>query len=170
MRVLGAVLAGGKSRRFGSDKALALLDRRPLIEHVIGALAAHAEAVVVSGRDWPGLVSIADRPAGGCGPLAGLNAALRFARERGYDAVLCAPLDVHPLPEALRLLRGSFCAVLQTQWAVGRWPVALGPALDQHLASGARSIRSWLEASEALQIDDRHLGLRNLNHAEDLAR
>lgn len=169
MRVLGAVLAGGKSSRFGSDKALALLDGRMLIEHAIEALGEHAETVIVCGRSWPGLAAIDDQPLGGLGPLAGLNAALRFARGHGFDAVLCAPVDVHPLGEALGLLDGSFCAVLRTQWAVGRWPVALGPALDRHLAGGARSIRSWLEASHARYVDDTHLALRNINMADDLA-
>lgn len=168
MRILGAVLAGGRSSRFGSDKALAVLKGRPLIAHAIEALAAHADTVVCCGRDWPGLVSIPDNPAGGHGPLAGLNAALRHAAENGFDTVLCAPIDVHPLPDALRLLMGESPAVLRTQWAAGHWPAALGPALDRHLASGALSIRSWLQASEAQPVDDAHLGLRNINFVEDL--
>ncbi len=60
MRLLGAVLAGGQSRRFGSDKALALLDGRPLIAHVIAALAAQTEAVIVCGKEWGDWVP--DRP------------------------------------------------------------------------------------------------------------
>jgi len=168
MRVLGAVLAGGRSSRFGSDKALAMLEGRPLIVHAIKALAAHADTVVSCGRPWPGLVSIRDNPAGGHGPLAGLNAALRHAAENGYDTVLCAPMDVHPLPDALRLLMAESPAVLRTQWAVGHWPATLSRALDYHLASGALSIRSWLQASDAQLIDDQHLGLRNINFAEDL--
>ncbi|MBA3896663.1 MAG: NTP transferase domain-containing protein, partial [Sphingomonadaceae bacterium] len=63
--ILGAVLAGGASRRFGSDKALAMRDGRPLIAHVVDALATQVDAVVVCGRDWGGLPSIADRPAPG---------------------------------------------------------------------------------------------------------
>lgn len=168
MRILGAVLAGGRSRRFGSDKALAMLEGRPLIAHAIDALAAHADKVVSCGRPWPGLVSIPDNPAGGHGPLAGLNAALRYAIENRFDSVLCAPIDVHPLPDALKLLVSNNPSVLRKQWAVGHWPTALGPALDRHLASGALSIRSWLQASDAQLIDDHHLGLRNINFAEDL--
>ena len=33
MRILGAVLAGGASARFGSDKAMAQFAGKPLIEH-----------------------------------------------------------------------------------------------------------------------------------------
>jgi len=167
MRVLGAVLAGGRSSRFGSDKALAMLEGRPLIVHAIEALAAHADTVVSCGREWPGLVSIDDSPSGH-GPLAGLNAALRYAIEYRFDSVLCVPIDVHPLPDALKLLVSNNPTVLRTQWAIGHWPVALSPALGRHLASGTLSIRSWLQASEARLIDDAHLGLRNINFAEDL--
>ncbi|MFM2236672.1 MAG: MobA-like transferase domain, partial [Pseudomonadota bacterium] len=34
MKRLGAIIAGGKATRFGSDKAAAQLNGRPLIEHV----------------------------------------------------------------------------------------------------------------------------------------
>ena len=55
MRVLGAIIAGGQSRRFGSDKALAVIDGRPMIAHVTEALRPQVEMVAICGRDWPGL-------------------------------------------------------------------------------------------------------------------
>jgi molybdenum cofactor guanylyltransferase len=168
MRVLGAVLAGGLSSRFGSDKALAMLDGRTLLSHAVTALQAHAELVLLCGRRLPDLPWLEDRPAGAEGPLAGLNAALHLAHRSGFDAVLCAPIDVHPLAEALPLLAGVHCAVLRTQWSVGIWPAALAPALDRHLASGARSIRSWLDIAGAAMVEDADVGLRNINYAGDL--
>jgi molybdopterin-guanine dinucleotide biosynthesis protein A len=169
MRILGALLAGGQSTRFGSDKALATIGGIRLIDHAVAALRARADMVLICGRSWADLAWTEDRPAGSGGPLTGLNAALRFADERGFDAVLCAPIDVYPLPGALALLAGAQCAVLRTQWTVGLWPTALAPALDRHLATGARSIRSWLDATNAALVEDQHLQLRNINFADDLA-
>lgn len=168
MRVLGAVLAGGRSTRFGSDKALATIADKRLIEHVIDALADCADAVVICGRQWDGFVHLADRPGPGLGPLAGLNAALHFAVAERFDAVLCAPLDIYPPYAAVRLVAGRACAVLQTQWSVGLWPTGLATSLDRHLASGARSLRSWLDATNPELIDDRHLGLGNINTRDAL--
>lgn len=170
MRLLGAVLAGGRSTRFGSDKALAILDGKTLIEHAIEALSVHAEAVVSCGRAFPGIASVADRPSGGNGPLAGLNAALSLAQDRDFDAVLCAPLDVHPLSEALALLASARYAVLRTQWTIGIWPTVLASKLDHHLARGGRSFQSWIQIAGGLAIDDGNLRLRNINFRCDLDR
>src|SRR3546814_13961187 len=81
MRLLGAVLAGGRSSRFGSDKALAMLDGRTLLDHAAAALGAHVETVVICGRHVPGMTGLADRPAADMGPLGGLNAALHQDRK-----------------------------------------------------------------------------------------
>lgn len=168
MRILGAILAGGRSTRFGGDKALAILEGKTLIDRAIEALGAHAELVVSCGRTCKDTVSVADRPSGGSGPLAGLNAALHLARDSGFDAVLCAPLDVDPLPGALTLLTGAGCAVLRTQWSIGIWPAALASELDRHLAGGARSLRSWIEIADPLEVEDSQLLLRNINFRSDL--
>lgn len=168
MRILGAVLAGGRSARFGSDKALAIVEGKTLIDRAIEALSAHAELVVSCGRTLENTVSVADRPGGGSGPLAGLNAALHLARDNGFDAVLCAPLDVNPLPGALALLAGARCAVLRTQWSIGIWPAALASELDRHLAGGARSFRSWIEVAYPMEVEDSQLLLRNINFRSDL--
>lgn len=149
MRLLGAVLAGGQSRRFGSDKALAMLGGKPLIEHAIEALSAQTESVIVCGREWTDWV--ADRPEPGLGPLGGINAALHCAAERGFDAVLTVPCDTPFLPPDIGavLAAAGPAAFLENMPVIGIWPAALAPALDAHLARSAnRSVRRW-----ALLID-----------------
>ncbi len=78
---LGAILAGGRSTRMGTDKALVDLDGRPMIRVVAEALEAAGCRVVVVGRDDhpAGLQSVPDTPAGRRGPVAGLATALRTA-------------------------------------------------------------------------------------------
>ena len=171
VRVLGALLAGGKSRRFGSDKAVAMLGTRSLIAHAIDGLRSQCDGLVLCGRTWPDMVAIDDRPSSGLGPLAGLNAALRHAATAGFDAVLCVPVDVHPLPANLRrLLAGRGARVLEIQHALGFWPIGYGPALDRHLAGGNLSLRSWIASSGATFVPDGALALENVNRPEDLER
>ncbi len=164
MRILGAVLAGGRSTRFGSDKALALLDGRPLIEHAVAALAARSEAVIVCGREW-GADWVPDRPAPDLGPLGGINAALHAATQPGYDAVLTAPCDVPWLP-ALPFGQAGYAAEMPV---VGLWPARLASDLDAWLAVAKdRSVRGW--ACEA-GIPAIAVGpIPNFNTVEELAR
>ncbi|MET1128459.1 MAG: NTP transferase domain-containing protein [Thermoproteota archaeon] len=52
MRVLGLILAGGESRRFGADKLIALVNGRPSLSWVAEALAeAGAEYLLLASRD-----------------------------------------------------------------------------------------------------------------------
>jgi len=167
MRVLGAILAGGKSRRFGSDKALARYEGKCLMTHCVAALRGQVDELVVCGREWEGLMSLPDRPVADAGPLGGLNAALHHP---GFDAVLCVPVDVHPLPMDLRaMLEGSEARVLASQHAIGFWPTGLGPALEAHLARGHRAIGGWIAHSGAVRVPDAGLGLVNINRRGDLA-
>jgi molybdopterin-guanine dinucleotide biosynthesis protein A len=164
VRLLGAVLAGGESRRFGSDKALALLDGKPLIEHAMAALAAQTEAVVVIGRAG----GIADRPAPGLGPLGGINAAIHHAAANGFDAVLTCGCDVPALPAGLAelLADGGYIAEMPV---IGCWPAALADHLDRWIAeSPDHSVRGWANAAGLRRVT---LGapVANLNTPADLA-
>lgn len=78
--LMGAVLAGGSSTRMGRDKALLDFDGQPLIDRAIAALAEVCGSVVVAGPQRPGVDAIFLADAPGEGPLAGIVAALRYAR------------------------------------------------------------------------------------------
>ncbi|MGQ2935375.1 MAG: molybdenum cofactor guanylyltransferase [Sphingopyxis sp.] len=117
MKTLGAVLAGGRSSRFGSDKALAMLDGRSLLDHALAALRPHCDAVVVVGRD-----EVADWPRPDMGPLGGIAGALIYAADNGFDRVLTAPVDCVRLPGDLRTLLEPAPAFLETQPVIGLWP------------------------------------------------
>ena len=58
MRILGAIIAGGTSSRFGSDKAAAVLHGRALLDHVVASMKCHVDTLVVVGRAWPELLQV----------------------------------------------------------------------------------------------------------------
>lgn len=165
---MGAILAGGQARRFGSDKAQALYEGARLIDRVAAALAAQCDAVVVCGRDEPGFSCIPDWPQAGLGPLGGLTAALRHARTRGFTHVLSAGVDAPDLPHDLAaLLAGEGAAIVESQPVVGLWPVTALPALEAFLGGGGRSLYRCADALGARRID-LPAPLMNVNRPEDL--
>ena len=167
MRLLGAILAGGASRRFGSDKALAAIEGRPMIEHVAERLAEQCEAVVAVGRDWPGLERVEDRPAPGLGPLGGLAGALAHAEAHGFDAVLTSGCDLPGLPMNLAGRLAPPDALLKGQPTVGLWKASHAEALARYIENVEdRSIRGWAAHCGARWVE---IGaLPNINTPEDL--
>lgn len=168
-KLLGAIIAGGKARRFGRDKAAEPVGGMAMIDHVIAALEPQVDALVLCGRRWRDLPVLDDTPGGTIGPLGGLNAALHYALTHGYDGVLCAPVDVLPLPADLAAqLIGDTPAVLERQHMIGYWPATLAHALDMHLAGEHDgSLRQWFAKTNPRRIPDPP-GLRNINRPEDL--
>ncbi|MBZ9648681.1 molybdenum cofactor guanylyltransferase [Sphingobium sp. 3R8] len=167
-RILGAILAGGRSSRFGSDKALArMADGRTLIDHAMAGLAPHVATVVICGREG----GLPDRPAPDMGPLGGLNAALHHALDHGFAGVLTTGCDMPLYPAALpAALIGEGAAILKGQQLLGWWPATLSPQLDAHLAEdNNRSIHGWLARIGARMVAMPGLVLPNVNRPEDLA-
>jgi molybdenum cofactor guanylyltransferase len=169
MKLLGAILAGGQSRRFGSDKAQALLQGKALLDHVIDALLPQVDTLVIIGRTWRELATIADHPQAGGGPLFGLCASLRHGAIEGFDKVLTAGCDVLPIPAQLRDdLAGDGAAIIAGQPLLGLWPTSLAPALEAHILSQAdHSLRGWCAACLARHVESRS-ALYNMNTSADL--
>jgi molybdenum cofactor guanylyltransferase len=88
----GVILAGGKSSRMGSDKALLQLDGRPFVEHIALTLKAEFERVMLVANDpaayaFLGLEIVGDVYQD-CGPLGGIHSGLVHAD--GTDIFVCA--------------------------------------------------------------------------------
>lgn len=170
MRRLGAIIAGGKATRFGSDKAAAVLNGRPLIEHVADGLRKQVDKIIVCGRAWPGMDSVDDAPFADMGPLGGLNAALIYAQQNGFDAVVTAGCDVVPVPELPRNLPDGCAVYIDGHYLFGVWPVALAPVLDRHLRNqDDLSMRSWITLTGAQAIMSSDI-FHNLNTPLELAQ
>ncbi len=166
--MLGAILAGGQARRFGSDKAQALYGGERLIDRVSAALLTQCEALVVCGREEPGFACIPDWPEAGLGPLGGLAAALRHAGEAGFGYVLSAGVDVPDLPHDLaEMLAGDGAAIVESQPVVGLWPAEAASVLDGFLSEGGRSLYRFADHIGARRIDLPR-PLLNVNRPEDL--
>lgn len=169
MKILGAILCGGRSSRFGSDKALALVDGMALIDHVRRCLSPQVDGLLYCGREVAGESCAPDRPRPDLGPLGGINAALHYAVAQGYDAVVSVPCDTPALPHDLvARLAGPLPAYLERMPVIGFWPVTLASLLDQHIEEDARrSMHGWARHAGARAVAlDEHI--RNVNRPEDL--
>lgn len=91
MKWSAAILAGGKSSRFGQNKALYIYRDKPLIQWVIESLTAASEKFVIANQplDLPLPIYVDIKPH--FGSLSGIHAALSYAK---YDWVAIAACDM----------------------------------------------------------------------------
>jgi molybdenum cofactor guanylyltransferase len=171
MRVLGAILAGGKATRFGSDKAVAVLAGRPLIEHVASALMAQCDELIVVGRTQNGYHCVDDRPSPDMGPLAGLAGALAYASNSGFTHVLSVGVDAPGISGDLRAMLGAAPAYVVNQPVIGYWPVGALALLDDILASNERhSMRHFTErlGARGVTLENPPVNINTTADLEDL--
>jgi molybdenum cofactor guanylyltransferase len=169
--VLGIVLAGGRSRRFGRDKLMEQFDGRPLLHHpVLRLLDVCDRVVVVIGVD----IEEPPMPAGASvkfardstadeGPLRGLAAGLEIA-DATWAVVAGGDMpDLHPpvLREMLRAARetAAVAVVLSDGGEARPLPcvVRTEPAADAVavlLGSGRRRLRDLLSAVRTVVVDE----------------
>jgi len=190
VKVVGLVLAGGRSSRFGREKASADVGGRPMIAWVLDVLAADCLEVAVSAKpgsqasafaDRMGCVTLADEGADPQGPLAGVRAGLAWARTKGADALATAPCDTPFLPAGL-------VATLASDWSPGDgarvavspagieplcalWPVAALDLIDETLSAGRHPpIRRVLEQLRMAAVEFADpAAFANLNTPADYA-
>lgn len=162
--VVGAVLAGGLSRRMGGgDKTLRLLGGRPILDHVIDRFAPQCATLVINANGDPARLArfrlpvVADTVEGHPGPLAGILAALDWTATHKPEAELVAtvPGDCPFMPRDLvdRLVRtraegGVEIALAasgeRTHPVAGLWPVALRADLRRALVEeGMRKVDAF---------------------------
>ena len=166
--ILGVVLAGGQSTRFGSDKALAELGGHTLLNRAFDTLTGFCELVVIAGRDTGPGHCIPDWPRAAMGPLAGIAAGLHLARDEGYASVLTIGVDSIGLPENLLERLSPAPAYVESQPVIGHWPAGAVDAIETLLLADRK--HSMLAFAEALGATPVKIGVKpaNINTPADL--
>jgi molybdopterin-guanine dinucleotide biosynthesis protein A len=170
---LGAILAGGASRRFGAPKALAEVGGRRIVERVRDAVAVAVRDVVLVANE-PALFADLHLPTRGdrvpgLGALAGIDTALRWAMEMGRPGALCVACDMPFVSPALlreiamRAAAGDADAVVpESGGRRGMEPLCAWysvrslPAVERALASDDRALAALVGAvrAERISIED----------------
>ncbi len=152
--ILGVVLAGGQSTRFGSDKALAELDGQTLLARAVATLSQWCDAVVIAGRTHGPAPCIADWPAAQMGPLGGIAAGLDHAAKHGFASVLSCGVDSVDLPENLLAVLTPPSAYLASQPVIGHWNVEAAAAVKALLQSeGRHSMLAFAKSVDARAVE-----------------
>ncbi len=180
-----AVLAGGRSTRFGRDKAGAPYHGRPLARWVLESLHEADDRFVVANRPYAylGVPAVRDRVPG-AGPLAGLHAALLHARHPWVAVAACDLPGLTPAYWRLLLTQAWACQAVVVDWPHGGLePLAALyhrralTTVAARLAAGAFSLHGLVR-----QLDTRFVPVRrarlvgsarvlvNLNRPHDLQR
>jgi molybdopterin-guanine dinucleotide biosynthesis protein A len=185
----GVILAGGLSRRMGGgDKCLLPLGGRPVLAHVIERLRPQVTDLALNANGDStrfarfGLDVVADDTADFAGPLAGILAAMDWAKRNHLAAaVLTVPGDTPFLPRdlAVRLAAAGVPALARSGGrihpVVGLWPLALAEGLRNALrVEGIRKVEDWTRRLAPAVVDFEAAGsidpFFNINTPEDLAR
>lgn len=193
--ILGMVLAGGRSSRFGGDKALARLGGQSLlaravrrIEPQVAGLAINANAPSAE-SGATGLPLLADRIPGHAGPLAGILSGLLWAQGVAPEAasLVTVAVDTPFFPEDLvaRLAAGRTApdrpamaaSASGTHPTFALWPLSLAPVLAGYVESGGRKLHDFMRDEAAAIVAFPEVSLPggtadpffNINRREDLA-
>lgn len=190
-RNVGAVLAGGRGRRVGGDKALLEVGGRTLARRAVDALVhSGLEPVLVLRADQPapaeaGAIPVLRDEVADAGPLAGLHALLRWLPEEWALVVACDQPFL--APELLRGLleqpRAGIDAVVGRATELqdplpGLYRRNCLPVVERMLARGERDLKGLLASVRLREVpvellrgwDPQLVSYVNVNTPEELAR
>jgi molybdenum cofactor guanylyltransferase len=172
-RLTGALLVGGASRRFGSPKALALLDGETLAERGHRVLAEACDEVIVVGKSGDRLelpFEVLDDGSPVRAAIIGVAAALRLAEN---EIVAVLPTDMPWVTAGvLRLLAagaaGIDAAVPPTGPLPGIYRRTALPVLERRIERGELALHRALGELTACTVDIGAAYLGNVNTPDDL--
>ena len=187
--VLPVILAGGKSRRFGADKAVAKLGDKSLIDYTINKLEPKfAEILVITNNPIQvsknNIFFIKDTMSGQLGPLVGILSAMEWVKnnDKNYEWIISFPCDTPFFEEkiidkVINSQKSSDKKLLflksgnKRHNIFGLWSIELMEQLRNDINQGARKVEDWANkiGAEIVEINsESDKSFLNINTKLDL--
>ena len=188
--IIAAILAGGKSRRFGVDKSTTKLGNKTLIEHTISKIEKKfSEILIISNNqeikvDKKNVFVLKDCIQGQLGPLIGVLSAMKWVEtnNKKYDWVATFPcdtpfFDISIIDEIKRFSKKYnkklyFLKSGEKRHNVfGLWSIQLKDILEEDINNNFRKVEEWANkiGLETININNKKFdSFLNINTQEDL--
>jgi len=189
--ILGAILAGGQSKRMGKDKLFLEFNNKKLIEHTIDKVKKYLKKVIIiTNQDNEffsknNLTTVKDCIEGQLGPLVGILTAMKWAKENLSKCSWIAtfPCDTPFFPESIikRFIEESekkesliLCASSHGRKhnIFGLWSLDLYEKLkDDLINKKVRKVQDWTEKNKIKNLEFKFKDydpFYNINTEEDL--
>ena len=189
--ILGTVLAGGKSQRFGEDKSQVRLEGTLLIDYILSEIKDEfKEILIVSNnkiqfKNSEKISMIADFEKGQ-GPLGGVLSAMKWVKQKNkdYKWISTFPADT---PFFRREILQNFFKEIKIEESrlffiksnntrhniFGLWSIDLLGELEEDLKKGDRKVELWANKVGVKVIDMKFINedpFFNINTKEDLEK
>ncbi len=180
MNFSAAIIAGGQSRRFGSDKALYIYNGKPLMQWVIDSLVDSDDRFIVANADYPQfLLPVYGDVLEPNGPLVGIYSALQYAK---FEWLAVAACDMPFLTKDYwRLLlskrENSQVVILKSKHGLqplaALYHVSIKEIIEKQLSEKKYSVQEMLAIAKLKIIDIKESGIdektmSNFNYKKDL--
>ena len=190
-KILGVVLAGGKSLRFGEDKSQVKLNNKSLIDHILSEiLTEFKELLIVSNNsikfNKSEKISIIGDFKNNLGPLGGVLTAMKWIKDnnKDYHWISTFPTDtpffknqiLKDFHDKINLKNGKlfFIKSNNTRHNIfGLWSIDLADKLEKDLENGDRKVEDWANKIGVNIIDmqfEKNDPFFNINTKEDLEK
>jgi len=189
--ILGAILAGGQSKRMGKDKLFLEFNNKKLIEHTIDKVKKYLKKVIIiTNQDNEfffknNLTTVKDCIEGQLGPLVGILTAMKWAKENLRKCLWIAtfPCDTPFFPESIikNFIEESekkesliLCASSHGRKhnIFGLWSLDLYDKLkDDLINKKVRKVQDWTEKNKIKNLEFKFKDYDpffNINTEEDL--
>jgi len=189
--ILGAILAGGQSKRMGKDKLFLELNNKKLIEHTLDKVKKYLKKIIIiTNQDNKfffenDLTTVKDCVEGQLGPLVGILTAMKWAKENLSKCSWIAtfPCDTPFFPESIikRFIEESekkesliLCASSHGRKhnIFGLWSLDLYEKLkDDLINKKVRKVQDWTEKNKIKNLEFKFKDydpFYNINTEEDL--
>ena len=189
--ILGVVLAGGKSQRFGQDKSQVKLQNKLLIDYILEEIVDEFKEILIIANEQIKFmqsqnISVTKDFKSGVGPLGGVLTAMKWIKEndKHYKWISTFPSDtpfftkkeLKYFYEKIRINEGKlfFIKSENTRHNIfGLWSLKLMDQLEADLERGERKVEVWADSIgvNTVNIDYKKPDpFFNINTKEDLKK